>query len=51
MGKAQVKVVAKGGRSGKVREGFSEEVMFQISLENDDTEERTSEPWGKLSPF
>lgn len=42
---------AEGGRGGEVREGFSEEVMFQISLEDDDTEERTNKPWGKQSPF
>lgn len=43
--------MAKGGGGGEVREGFSEEVMFQISLEDDNTEERTSEPWRKQSPF
>ena len=43
-------MLKEGGR-GEVREGFSEEVMFQISLKDDDTQERTNEPWGKQSPF
>lgn len=39
------------GGGGEVREGFSEEGAFQISLKDDDMEGRTSEPRGKESPF